>query len=70
MLMVTVQQIEGPAAVQDICAAGFQGAVTKENGAEVVKGVEALLKGQMFFESEACAHPEVTENAPAALPIV
>lgn len=51
LLMVTVQQIEGPAAV-DICAAGFKGAVTKENGAEVVKGVEALLRGDFFFDSQ------------------
>ena len=51
MLMVTVQQIEGPAAA-DICAAGFKGAVTKENGAEVVKGIEALLRGDFFFEAQ------------------
>jgi two-component system response regulator NreC len=57
MLMVTVQQIEGPAAV-DICAAGFKGAVTKENGAEVVKGVEALLRGDFFFGSRSFAAPE------------
>jgi DNA-binding NarL/FixJ family response regulator len=50
MLLVTVQQIEG-AAVVDICGAGFKGAVTKENGAEVVEGVAALLRGGYFFES-------------------
>jgi DNA-binding NarL/FixJ family response regulator len=57
LLMVTVQQIEGPAAV-DICAAGFKGAVTKENGAEVVKGVEALLRGDFFFASPSFAASE------------
>jgi DNA-binding NarL/FixJ family response regulator len=48
MLLFTVQQIEG-AAIAEICGAGFKGAVTKENGAEVVEGVEAVLKGEIFF---------------------
>jgi DNA-binding NarL/FixJ family response regulator len=48
MLLVTVQQIENPS-VPAIREAGFNGAVTKESGAEVVKGVEALLKGEAFF---------------------
>jgi DNA-binding NarL/FixJ family response regulator len=48
MLLFTVQQIEG-AAIPEICGAGFKGAVTKENGAEVVEGVEAVLRGEIFF---------------------
>jgi DNA-binding NarL/FixJ family response regulator len=62
MLLVTVQQIEGPALL-DICDAGFKGAVTKENGAEVVQGVEALLAGDFFFQSQlSITHPEFAED--------
>ena len=46
LLLCTVQHIEEPG-MQDICDAGFRGVVTKENGAEVVAGVEALLKGEI-----------------------
>jgi DNA-binding NarL/FixJ family response regulator len=56
ILLVTVQQIVGPA-IQDICDAGFRGAITKENGAEVVEGVEALLQGGYFFESQISTEP-------------
>ena len=48
MLLCTVQQIEEPG-VQDICDAGFRGIVTKENGAEVVAGVQALLNGETRY---------------------
>jgi DNA-binding NarL/FixJ family response regulator len=44
LLLCTVQHIED-ANLQDVCDAGFCGVVTKENGAEVVAGVEALLNG-------------------------
>lgn len=62
MLLVTVQEIEGPA-VLDIRAAGFKGAVTKENGVEVVQGVEALLAGGFFFQSQpSVTPPELAEK--------
>lgn len=52
MLLCTVQHIEEPGA-EDICDAGFRGVVTKENGAEVVAGVEALLSGEArYFHSQ------------------
>ncbi len=56
LLLVTVQQIETPS-VAGIREAGFKGAVTKESGSEVVKGVEALLKNEIFF------YPPLTENS-------
>jgi DNA-binding NarL/FixJ family response regulator len=66
MLLVTVQRIEGPA-ITDIFEAGFKGAVTKENGAEVVRGVEALLSGEFFFDSQSRPPEEFAvppENVP------
>ena len=48
MLLCTVQQIEEPG-VHEICDAGFRGIVTKENGAEVVAGVQALLNGETRY---------------------
>jgi DNA-binding NarL/FixJ family response regulator len=56
MLLVTVQQIETPS-VPRIREAGFKGAVTKESGSEVVKGVEALLRNEIFF------YPPLSENS-------
>ncbi len=50
LLLVTVQHLD-KFAMESIREAGFRGAVTKENGAEVVKGVEALLSGECFFPS-------------------
>ena len=53
MLLCTVQQIEEPG-VQDICDAGFRGVVTKENGAEVIAGVDALLNGETRYFNSTC----------------
>jgi DNA-binding NarL/FixJ family response regulator len=66
ILLVTVQQIAGPA-IQDICDAGFRGAITKENGAEVVQGVEALLQGGYFFDSQMCTEPPKWQGGGSAI---
>jgi DNA-binding NarL/FixJ family response regulator len=59
LLLVTVQHLDR-FALESIREAGFQGAVTKENGAEVVKGVEAVLRGECFFPTELDgASPEI-----------
>jgi DNA-binding NarL/FixJ family response regulator len=65
VLLVTVQQIVGPA-IQDICGAGFRGAITKENGAEVVEGVKALLQGGYFFESQISTEPPKRQGGSVA----
>jgi two-component system response regulator NreC len=57
LLLCTVQHIEEPG-LQDICDAGFRGVVTKENGAEVVAGVEALLKGETRYFHNSSGIPE------------
>jgi DNA-binding NarL/FixJ family response regulator len=48
MLLLTVQQIE-KALVYEARRAGFRGAVSKNTGSEVVKGIEALLRKETFF---------------------
>jgi hypothetical protein len=51
---------------------GFKGAVTKISGSEIVAGVEALLRNQMFFKAEitARAYPENTsDNVSWARPV-
>jgi DNA-binding NarL/FixJ family response regulator len=48
LLLISVQQVTQQVE-QSARKAGFKGAVTKSNGAEVVAGVEALLRKQTFF---------------------
>jgi DNA-binding NarL/FixJ family response regulator len=48
MLLISVQQVSKEM-VQAARDAGFLGAVTKVRGSEVVKGVEAALKGEPFY---------------------
>ena len=48
MLLLTVQQVS-PELVQEARAAGFQGAVSKSTGSEVVRGIETLLRKESFF---------------------
>lgn len=52
MLLLTVQQVSKEL-VQEARAAGFQGAVSKSTGSEVVKGIETLLRKECFFSSPA-----------------
>jgi DNA-binding NarL/FixJ family response regulator len=48
MLLLTVQQVSNEL-VHEAKNAGFQGAVSKSTGSEVVKGVETLLQEHSFF---------------------
>lgn len=48
LLLISVQQVTNHVE-QSARKAGFKGAVTKSNGAEVVAGVEALLRKETFF---------------------
>jgi two-component system response regulator NreC len=50
MLLLTVQQVSRELA-DEARAAGFQGAVSKSTGSEVVKGIESLLRKEYFFNS-------------------
>ena len=50
LLLLTVQEVSSQL-VQDARAAGFQGAVSKGTGAEVVTGIETLLGKQTYFQS-------------------
>jgi DNA-binding NarL/FixJ family response regulator len=54
MLSFSVEQVSMhfAAAAREV---GFKGAVTKTSGTEVVAGVEALLRNQMFFKAEKTA---------------
>jgi DNA-binding NarL/FixJ family response regulator len=50
MLLLTVQQVSNELA-HEARSAGFQGAVSKSTGSEVVKGVETLLQDHTFFRA-------------------
>jgi DNA-binding NarL/FixJ family response regulator len=49
MLLLTVQEVSAELA-REARSAGFQGAMSKSRGAEVVSGIETLLRDQNFFE--------------------
>ncbi len=49
MLLLTVQQVSAELTKEAIHA-GFQGAVSKNTGSEVVRAVESLINHQRFFE--------------------
>src|SRR5215471_16443745 len=48
LLLISVQQVTREVE-RSAREAGFKGALTKANGAEVVAAVEALLRGESFF---------------------
>ncbi len=49
MLLLTVQDVS-PELVREARSAGFQGAISKSKGTEVVTGIEALLREENFFQ--------------------
>jgi CheY-like chemotaxis protein len=52
LLLITVQQVSDQ--LVDLArTSGFRGAITKNNGREVVSAVEALLRNEMFFQRSA-----------------
>lgn len=55
MLLLTVQQVSQEL-VHEARIAGFQGAVSKSTGSEVVRGVETLLQKESFFKAAANDH--------------
>jgi len=55
MLLLTVQQVSRELA-DEARSAGFQGAVSKSTGSEVVKGIESLLRKEHFFSSAFAVH--------------
>jgi DNA-binding NarL/FixJ family response regulator len=57
MLLLTVQEVSAEL-VREARSAGFQGALSKSRGTEVVDGIETLLRNQCFFQysSEATPH--------------
>lgn len=48
MLLLTVQEVSTELA-REATRAGFQGAVSKNTGAEVILGIETLLRKEKFF---------------------
>jgi DNA-binding NarL/FixJ family response regulator len=50
MLLLTVQDVS-PELAREAKRAGFQGALSKSRGTEVVDGIETLLKNEPFFEA-------------------
>lgn len=51
MLLLTVQEISVEL-LNEARRCGFRGAVSKHTGVEVVKGVEALLRNETYFNPE------------------
>jgi len=51
MLLISVQEVSKQLA-WEARNAGYRGAVTKSSGTEVLKGIEALLRHEMFFYSD------------------
>lgn len=51
MLLLTVQQVSKELATE-AAHAGFRGAVSKNTGSEVIRGIETLLQEQSFFQPE------------------
>jgi DNA-binding NarL/FixJ family response regulator len=49
MLLLTVQDVS-PELAQEARRAGFQGALSKSRGVEVVNGIETLLREENFFK--------------------
>ena len=51
MLLMSVQEVSNQLA-QVARDAGYRGAVTKSSGNEVLKGIEAILRHEMFFYAD------------------
>jgi DNA-binding NarL/FixJ family response regulator len=51
MLLLTVQEISVEL-LDEARRCGFRGAVSKQTGVEVIKGVEALLRNETYFNPE------------------
>ncbi|MGA8309684.1 MAG: response regulator transcription factor [Terriglobales bacterium] len=51
MLLISVQEVSRQLA-WEARKAGYSGAVTKSSGTEVLKGVEALLRHETFFDTD------------------
>ena len=51
MLLISVQEVSNQLA-WEARNAGYRGAVTKSSGTEVLKGIEALLRHEVFFYSD------------------
>ena len=51
MLLISVQEVSNQLA-WEARNAGYRGAVTKNGGDEVLRGIEALLRHEMFFHSD------------------
>jgi DNA-binding NarL/FixJ family response regulator len=51
MLLLTVQQVS-PQLRDEARKAGFRGAVSKDTGDEVVRGLEALLRDETYFAGD------------------
>ena len=51
LLLISVQEMSDQL-VEAARQAGFRGGITKSRGTEVVKGVEAVLHNQLFFERD------------------
>jgi DNA-binding NarL/FixJ family response regulator len=55
MLLLTVQDVS-PELAREARKAGFQGAISKSKGTEVVVGIEALLREENFFQRTDAVH--------------
>jgi len=51
MLLLTVQEISVEL-LDEARRCGFRGAVSKQTGVEVIRGVEALLRNETYFKAE------------------
>src|SRR3984893_16772534 len=56
MLLISVQEVSRQLA-WEARKAGYSGAVTKSSGTEVLKGIEALLRHDMFFYADDGSYP-------------
>jgi len=63
MLLISVQEVSKQLA-WEARNAGYRGAVTKSRGAEVVKGIEALLRHEMFFYADDGSSTTAQESLP------
>jgi len=62
LLLLTVQEVSSQL-INEARDAGFQGAVSKGTGAEVVKGIESLLCNQTFFKPGPAKLPAFPSSA-------
>jgi DNA-binding NarL/FixJ family response regulator len=71
MLLLTVQNVSKEL-TRESAHAGFRGAVSKSTGSEVVRGIEMLLKHQLFFQPAGNDYftwgSASSEPAPASVP--